>query len=56
MPVCAQEFADYQLSCAPSPAGLGRQRDIPRSPSEYIYRQVYGVFIQDTVGCKLLPE
>jgi predicted TIM-barrel fold metal-dependent hydrolase len=56
IPFFAQEFDYYQVSFAPSPAGLGRQRDLPRSPSEYIYRQVYGVFIQDTVGGKLLPE
>jgi predicted TIM-barrel fold metal-dependent hydrolase len=56
IPFFAQEFDYYQESFGPSPAGLGRQRDLPRSPSEYIYRQVYGVFIQDTVGCKLLPE
>src|SRR5262245_40795230 len=56
IPFFAQEFDYYQESFAPSPAGLGRQRDLPRSPSEYIYQQVYGVFIQDTVGCKLLPE
>jgi predicted TIM-barrel fold metal-dependent hydrolase len=56
IPFFAQEFGYYQESFAPSPAGLGRQRDLPRSPSEYIYRQVYGVFIQDTVGGKLLPE
>jgi predicted TIM-barrel fold metal-dependent hydrolase len=56
IPFFAQEFDYYQLSFAPSPSGLGRQRDIPRPPSEYIYRQVYGAFIQDTVGCKLLPD
>src|SRR4030095_15959848 len=56
IPFFAQEFDYYQMSFAPSPIGLGRQRDIPRPPSEYIYRQVYGAFIQDTVGCKLLPE
>jgi uncharacterized protein len=56
IPFFAQEFDYYQMSFAPSPSGLGRQRDIPRPPSEYIYRQVYGAFIQDTVGCKLLPD
>jgi len=56
IPFFAQEFDYYQMSFGPSPIGLGRQRDIPRPPSEYIYRQVYGAFIQDTVGCKLLPE
>jgi len=56
LPFFAQEFDYYQMSFAPSPSGLGRQRDIPRPPSEYIYRQVYGAFIQDTVGCKLLPD
>jgi len=56
IPFFAQEFDYYQMSFAPSAAGLGRQRDIPRPPSDYIYQQVYGVFIQDTIGCKLLPE
>jgi predicted TIM-barrel fold metal-dependent hydrolase len=56
IPFFAQEFDYYQMSFAPGPSGLGRQRDIPRPPSEYIYRQVYGAFIQDTVGCKLLPD
>jgi predicted TIM-barrel fold metal-dependent hydrolase len=56
IPFFAQEFDYYQMSFGPSPIGLGRQRDIPRPPSEYIYRQVYGAFIQDSVGCKLLPE
>jgi predicted TIM-barrel fold metal-dependent hydrolase len=56
IPFFAQEFDYYQMSFPPSALGLGRQRDIPRPPSEYIYRQVYGAFIQDTVGCRLLPE
>jgi predicted TIM-barrel fold metal-dependent hydrolase len=56
IPFFAQEFDYYQVSFGPSGSGLGRQRDLPQPPSEYIYRQVYGVFIQDTVGCKLLPE
>jgi predicted TIM-barrel fold metal-dependent hydrolase len=56
IPFFAQEFDYYQESFGPSPAGLGRQRDLPQLPSAYIYRQVYGVFIQDTVGCTLLPE
>ncbi|PYN52417.1 MAG: hypothetical protein DMD94_22540 [Candidatus Rokuibacteriota bacterium] len=47
IPFFAQEFDYYQMSFGPSPIGLGRQRDIPRPPSEYIYRQVYGAFIQD---------
>ena len=56
IPFFAQEFDYYQMSFPPSSIGLGRQRDIPQPPSEYIYRQVYGAFIQDTVGCKLLPS
>jgi predicted TIM-barrel fold metal-dependent hydrolase len=56
IPFFAQEFDYYQMSFAPSSSGLGRQRDLPRPPSEYIYRQVYGAFIRDTVGCKLLPD
>jgi predicted TIM-barrel fold metal-dependent hydrolase len=58
VPFFAQEFDYYQGSFPPSSgtAGLGRQRDIPRKPSEYIYRQVYGAFISDKVGCRLLPE
>jgi predicted TIM-barrel fold metal-dependent hydrolase len=56
IPFFAQEFDYYQVSFAPSSAGVGRQRDIPRRPSEYIYGQVYGAFICDAVGCKLLPE
>jgi predicted TIM-barrel fold metal-dependent hydrolase len=56
IPFFAQEFDYYQMSFGPSSSGLGRQRDLPRPPSEYIYRQVYGAFIRDTVGCKLLPE
>ncbi len=56
IPFFAQEFDYYQVSFAPSAAGVGRQRDIPRPPSEYIYGQVYGAFICDAVGCKLLPE
>ena len=56
IPFFAQEFDYYQVSFAPSSAGVGRQRDIPRPPSEYIYGQVYGAFICDAVGCKLLPE
>src|SRR2546427_11204155 len=42
IPFFAQEFDYYQMSFGPSPIGLGRQ--------------VYGAFIQDPVGCKLLPE
>jgi predicted TIM-barrel fold metal-dependent hydrolase len=58
VPFFAQEFDYYQVSFPPSSAGasLGRQRDIPLKPSEYIYRQVYGAFISDKVGCRLLPE
>ena len=56
IPFFAQEFDYYQMSFPPSAMGLGRQREIPRPPSEYIYRNVYGAFIQDLVGCKLLPE
>jgi len=56
IPFFAQEFDYYQMSFPPSAIGLGRQRDIPRPPSEYIYQHVYGAFIQDTVGCRLLPE
>jgi len=56
IPFFAQEFDYYQISFGPSPAGLGRQRDLPQPPSAYIYRQVYGAFIRDAVGCKLLPE
>jgi predicted TIM-barrel fold metal-dependent hydrolase len=58
IPFFAQEFDYYQVSFPPSSgtAGLGRQRDIPRKPSEYLYRQVYGAFISDKVGCRLLPE
>jgi predicted TIM-barrel fold metal-dependent hydrolase len=56
IPFFAQEFDYYQMSFGPSSSGLGRQRDLPRPPSEYIYRQVYGAFIRDTVGCKLLPN
>jgi uncharacterized protein len=56
IPFFAQEFDYYQESFAPSSAGVGRQRDIPRRPSAYIYGQVYGAFICDEVGCKLLPE
>jgi predicted TIM-barrel fold metal-dependent hydrolase len=56
IPFFAQEFDYYQVSFAPSSAGVGRQRDIPRPPSAYIYGQVYGAFIRDAVGCKLLPE
>ena len=56
IPFFAQEFDYYQVSFAPSSAGVGRQRDIPRRPSEYIYGQVYGAFIQDTIGSKLLPD
>ena len=56
IPFFAQEFDYYQVSFGPSNAGVGRQRDIPRPPSAYIYRQVYGAFIRDTVGCKLLPD
>jgi len=36
IPFFAQEFDYYQMSFGPSPIGLGRQRDIPRPPSEYI--------------------
>jgi uncharacterized protein len=56
IPFFAQEFDYYQVSFGPSSSGLGRQRDLPRPPSEYIYRQVYGAFIRDAVGCKLLPD
>ena len=58
LPFFAQEFDYYQLSFPPSSgtAGLGRQRDIPLKPSAYIYRQVYGAFISDQVGCRILPE
>jgi predicted TIM-barrel fold metal-dependent hydrolase len=56
IPFFAQEFDYYQVSFGPSSSGLGRQRDLPRTPSEYIYRQVYGAFIRDAVGCKLLPD
>jgi predicted TIM-barrel fold metal-dependent hydrolase len=56
IPFFAQEFDYYQISFGPSSSGLGRQRDLPRPPSEYIYHQVYGAFIRDAVGCKLLPE
>lgn len=56
IPFFAQEFDYYQISFGPSGSGLGRQRDLPRPPSAYIYRQVYGAFIRDAVGCKLLPE
>jgi len=56
IPFFAQEFDYYQVSFGPSSSGLGRQRDLLRPPSEYIYRQVYGAFIRDTVGCKLLPD
>jgi predicted TIM-barrel fold metal-dependent hydrolase len=56
IPFFAQEFDYYQVSFAPSSAGVGRQRDLPRRPSEYIYGQVYGAFIRDEVGCKLLPD
>jgi predicted TIM-barrel fold metal-dependent hydrolase len=55
MPFFAQEFDYYQGHFNFSISGLGRQRDIPRRPSEYIYNQVFGAFISDQVGCKLLP-
>ena len=56
IPFFAQEFDYYQERFAAGGSGLGQQRAIARPPSEYIYRQVYGAFIRDTVGCRLLPE
>ena len=58
IPSGPEEFDYYQVRFPPSSAGasLGRQRDIPLKPSAYIDRQVYGAFISDKVGCRLLPE
>ncbi len=56
IPFFAQEFDYYQVTFGPSDANLGKQRGLPRDPSEYIYRQVYGAFISDVVGGKLLAD
>lgn len=56
IPFFAQEFDYYQDSFTAPNAGLGRQRSIEQPPSTYLYSNVYGAFIQDSVGCKLLPE
>ena len=55
IPFFVQEFDYYQVTFGTSTHGMGKQRDLPRPPSEYIYRQVYGTFIRDMVGCRLLP-
>ena len=48
IPFFAQEFDAYM--------GVGRRERLPRPPSEYVWRQIYGVFITDKVGGLLLTE
>jgi predicted TIM-barrel fold metal-dependent hydrolase len=48
IPFFAQEFDYYKNRFS------GKADALPREPSEYIYRQVYGAFISDEVGGKLL--
>jgi uncharacterized protein len=55
IPFFVQEFDYYQVTFGTSTLGMGKQRDLPRPPSEYIYGQVYGTFVRDMVGCRLLP-
>jgi len=50
IPFFAQEFDYYQNRYGGSGSAL------KRSPSEYIYRQVYGAFISDEVGGALLSK
>jgi predicted TIM-barrel fold metal-dependent hydrolase len=50
IPFFAQEYDYYQNRFSGSGAAL------PRPPSEYIYRQVYGAFISDEVGGLLLTR
>lgn len=50
IPFFAQEFDYYQNRFAGSAAAL------TRSPSDYIYRNVYGAFISDEVGGALLSR
>lgn len=57
MPFFAQEMDYYQVTYGmPGSSGPHEGTGVRRPPSEYIYNQVYGVFISDTVGCKALPE
>jgi predicted TIM-barrel fold metal-dependent hydrolase len=48
LPFFAQELDYYKNRFA------GKAQAMPRLPSEYIYRQVYGAFINDEVGSYLL--
>ena len=56
LPFFAQEFDYYQATFTQNVSRLGRQRDLPHHPSVYLKRQVFGTFISDKVGCKLLPD
>lgn len=50
IPFYAQEFDYYKNVFS------GSQQALERTPSEYIYRQVYGTFISDSVGGYLLAQ
>ncbi len=57
IPYFAQEFDYYQVTYGmPGASGPAAEVRVMRPPSEYLARQVYGVFISDPLGCKYLPE